>query len=176
MEAADAVTTASLRGERPVAAHASGYAELFGEPAVAATLWPDELGGPRTPEQAREILAEDIAHWERAGFGPWAWFERASGRFAGRGGLEETPVGGGGVEVLYALVPACWGRGYATEVAVAAVARAREVGLGEVMGFTLTTNLSSQRVLQKAGMRYERVIEHAGRPHWLGRVVLRRGD
>jgi [ribosomal protein S5]-alanine N-acetyltransferase len=92
----------------------------------------------------------------------------------GRGGLERTTVGGAeGVEILYALVPDAWGRGYATEIAVAAAERAGELRLEEVVGFTLTTNVASQRVLQKAGIGFERVIEHAGRPHWFGRLAIR---
>ena len=47
-----------------------------------------------------------------------------------------------------------------------------EIGLPEVVGFTLTTNVASQRVLEKAGVVYERVLEHAGLPHWFGRLPL----
>jgi [ribosomal protein S5]-alanine N-acetyltransferase len=166
--------TASLRLERPRDEHATHYEELFTDPVVAATLWPGDLGGPRTPEQAHALHAEDLAHWEVAGFGPWVAFERGPGRFVGRGGLERTTVGGAeGVEILYALVPDAWGRGYATEIAVAAAQRADELRLEEVVGFTLTTNVASQRVLQKAGIGFERVIEHAGRPHWFGRLAIR---
>jgi ribosomal-protein-alanine N-acetyltransferase len=74
--------------------------------------------------------------------------------------------------VLYAVHPDLWGRGYATELARAAVERARELALTELVGFTLTTNLASQRVLQKAGLRFERTIEHARLPHWFGRLAL----
>jgi RimJ/RimL family protein N-acetyltransferase len=167
------VATPSLRGERPVLAHAGHYAELFGDAAVAATLWPGELGGPRTPEQAAALVRADAEGWARDGFGPWAFFERATGAFAGRGGLQPTAVGGrASVEVLYAVSTRCWGRGYATEMARAAVAHARELELAEVVGFTLTSNLASQRVLTKAGLRFEREVEHAGLPHWLGRLAL----
>jgi RimJ/RimL family protein N-acetyltransferase len=168
----EAVDTDRLRGERPRDEHADLYAELFGDPAVAATLWPDALGGPRTPAQASALLAADVLHWERFGYGPWAWFARD--RFVARGGLERTDVGGpGGVEVLYAIRRDAWGLGYATEIALAAVQHARALGIPEVVGFTLTTNLASQLVLQKAGLRFEREVEHAGLPHWLGRLALR---
>jgi RimJ/RimL family protein N-acetyltransferase len=52
------------------------------------------------------------------------------------------------------------------------VDRARHLGLPEVVGFTMTTNIASQRVLEKAGLRFERVLEHAGLPHWFGRLPL----
>ena len=171
----DGVRTPRLRGERPRREHAASYAELFGDAEVAATLWPAHLGGPRTPEQAAALLAEDLDHWDAAGFGPWAFSELAGDRFAGRAGLERTTVGGRpSVEVLYAVRREAWGRGYASEMAHAAVDRARALGLPEVVGFTLTTNLASQRVLEKAGLRFERVLEHAGLPHWFGRLPLDR--
>jgi [ribosomal protein S5]-alanine N-acetyltransferase len=167
------VVTRRLRGERPGPGHDEHYAALFGDPAVAATLWPGALGGARTPEQAAAFARSDAECWSRHGFGPWAFFEVATGAFAGRGGLEPTAVGGReSVEVLYAVASPLWGRGYATEMALAAVSRARELGLLEVVGFTLTTNLASQRVLARAGLRFERELEHAGLPHWFGRLAL----
>jgi ribosomal-protein-alanine N-acetyltransferase len=171
--APDSVRTRRLRGERSLEEHAGLYADLMGEPEVAATLWPAHLGGPRTPEQAAEFLEADIRHWDEAGFGPWAFFEAGGGRFVGRGGLERTTVGGRpSVEASYALRRDAWGRGFATEMAVAAVERARQLGLPEVVGFTMTTNLASQRVLERAGLRFERVLEHAGLPHRFGRLTL----
>lgn len=175
--APEAVRTGRLRGERPQHQYASLYAGLFGDAEVAATLWPAPLGGPRTPEQASELLAADIRHWDRVGFGPWAFFGTGRDQFVGRAGLERTRVGGRpSVEVLYAVRSDAWGRGYATEMAVAAVERARALGLPEVVGFTLTTNVASQRVLEKAGLRFERVLEHAGLPHWFARLALAPGS
>jgi [ribosomal protein S5]-alanine N-acetyltransferase len=171
--ASDSVETPRLRGERPRDEFMGLYAELMGEPEVAATLWPAHLGGPRTPEQAAAFLAADIRHWDEAGFGPWAFFETGSGQFVGRGGLERTDVGGrSSVEVSYALRRDAWGRGYATEMALGAVERARALDLPDLVGFTLTTNVASQRVLEKAGIPFERVLEHAGLPHWFGRLAL----
>ncbi len=81
-------------------------------------------------------------------------------------GLERTDVGGRPtVEVLYAIRRDVWGRGCATETALAAVERGRVLGLPEVVGFTLTTNIASQRVLANGGLRFERVLQHAGLPH-----------
>ena len=44
----------------------------------------------------------------------------------------------------------------------------------ELVGYTLTTNVSSRRVLEKAGLQFEREVEHVGLPHWYGRLDLRR--
>jgi ribosomal-protein-alanine N-acetyltransferase len=167
------IRTGRLRGERPRTEYASLWAGLFGDAEVAATLWPPPLGGPRTAEQASELLAADISHWDHVGFGPWAFLETDTGQFVGRAGLERANVAGRpSVQVLFAVRHDAWGRGYATEMAVAAVDCARRLGLPEVVGFTLTTNIASQRVLEKAGLSFERVLEHAGLPHWFGRLTL----
>lgn len=158
-----------LAARRPQPGDERLYAALFGDERVSATLWPGALGGPRTPEQAARLLARDLEHWERQGFGPWVF--HVAGRFAGRGGLERTEVGGRPcVEVLYAVAPACWGCGHATAMARLALRRAAELELPEVVGFAWTENPASIRVLEKAGLRFDREIVHAGLPHWFGRL------
>ena len=162
-----------LRAERPWREHAGFYRDLFADPALAATLWPGALGGPRTARQSSEILAADIAHWQRTCFGPWVFFEEATGVFVGRGGLRRATIAGRQcVELLYALRPDAWGRGHATEIALLSVSRARRLGISEVVAIALLTNGASRRVLEKAGLRFDRVYAHAGLPHWLGRLAL----
>jgi RimJ/RimL family protein N-acetyltransferase len=161
-----------LRLERPWQEHAGLYRDLFADPAVAATLWPGAHGGPRTDRQASAILATDLLHWQRESFGPWLFFETSSGVFVGRCGLRRTTIlGRRSVELLYAVRSDSWGEGHATEMATAAMAHARRLGLAEVVGFTAITNRASRRVLEKAGMRFETIFEHAGLPHWLGRAL-----
>lgn len=162
-----------LRPERPWQEHADLYGELFADPAVAATLWPGALGGARTPRQASAILAADIGHWQRDSFGPWVFFEEATGAFVGRGGLRHCKIAGSDcVELLYALRPEAWGEGRATEIAFLSLTCAGDLGLPEIVGMTLLTNLASRRVLWKAGLRFDRVQTHAGLPHWFGRLSL----
>jgi ribosomal-protein-alanine N-acetyltransferase len=159
-----------LRPERPWQEHASLYRDLFADPAVAAALWPGGLRGLGSGRRAADLLAGDLAHWQRESFGPWVFFELATGAFVGRGGLLRSKVAGAQrVEVLYAVRRDAWGNGYATEMATLAVAHARRLGLGEVVGFTATTNAASRRVLEKAGMQFLAIFERAGLPHWLGR-------
>ena len=160
-----------LRNERPWLEHLALYRDLFSDPAVAEVLWPGELGGARSETQIAELLDADIRHWEALGYGPWVFFERATGMFVGRGGLRHSKIAGSEcVEVLYALRPDAWGRGYATEIALLAVGEGRRLGLAEVHGLVAPGNLASRRVLEKAGVRFEATVEHGGRPHLLGRV------
>ena len=149
-----------LTARRPEPTDGTLYDELFCDPVVAEVLL--------HPPPAR-IFAADLVHWDRDGWGAWVWF--AGERFVGRGGLQRTAVGGhDSVELLYALLSAVHGRGHATEIARRSVACAWERGLPEVVGFARTDNVASIRVLEKAGLRFEREIEHAGLPHWFGRA------
>jgi RimJ/RimL family protein N-acetyltransferase len=159
-----------LRPERPWQEHLELYNELFADPAVADALWPGTRHGLRAERRGAEILAEDIRHWQRESFGPWIFFEATTGSFVGRSGLRRTTVRGRAcVELLYVVRPEFWGGGYATEMASIAVAHARTLRLDEVVGFTATSNRASRRVLEKVGLRFEAIFEHAGLPHWLGR-------
>jgi ribosomal-protein-alanine N-acetyltransferase len=166
--------TERLIGEPANEGHRDVAVALFGDPKVAAWIWPEERGGrPRTPEQAGTILERVIAHWERDGFGWWFLTERASGERVGEVALQRTDVEGEPeVEVGWTMFPAHWNQGYATEAGRAAVAYAFEaVGLPDVVSFTLPHNVASRRVMEKLGMTYERDIERAGLPHVLYRLA-----
>jgi RimJ/RimL family protein N-acetyltransferase len=130
------------------------------------------LGGVRDASQTRAMLGDWIAHWDAHGFGLWIARDVASGDFAGRGGLKHTVVGGRPeIEVAYGFLPPFWGRGLATELAEASVrAGFAELGLTDLVCFTLATNRASQRVMEKAGFVFERAVEHAGLPHRLSRL------
>ncbi|MFC2753068.1 MAG: GNAT family N-acetyltransferase [Cardiobacterium sp.] len=55
-------------------------------------------------------------------------------------------------EIGWHLLPAHWGNGYATEAAQAMLARARAVGLRQVVAVTRPDNRRSQAVMQRLGM------------------------
>ncbi len=130
------------------------------------------LGGVRTPEQTRDWLQRQMDHWQRCGFGLWMASERETGQFAGRGGLHHVEIDGRDeIEVGYSFLPDFWGRGLATELACESIRVAFEVlHLPELVCFTLTTNRASQRVMQKAGFRYERDLIYQDLPHILYRL------
>jgi [ribosomal protein S5]-alanine N-acetyltransferase len=61
-----------------------------------------------------------------------------------------------------------WGQGLATEMSRSIVTLAfDQLGLSDVVCFTLTTNLASRRVMEKTGFTYERDVIHANLPHVL---------
>jgi RimJ/RimL family protein N-acetyltransferase len=110
-------------------------------------------------------------HWEQHGFGFWSARDPQTGRFVGRGGLRQALIDDvTEIEVGYGLMSEFWGRGLATELANECVRVAfAEIGMPELVCFTLTTNLASRRVMEKAGFRYERDFVYADWPHILCR-------
>ena len=123
-----------------------------------------------SPERVADRLAVHLAHWADHGFGHWLWRTREGGEFVGRGGLQRTCVDGRWeIEVGWAVVPELWGRGYATELGGVSVEHAFELGIAEVVAFTLPHNGASRRVMEKLGFDYEKDIEYAGLPHVLYR-------
>ncbi len=134
------------------------------------------LGGVGTLAQTRAWIAAQEAEWREHGFGLWV-IRESGGLFVGRAGLQVVPgdVGAaisdaGAVELLYALVPAAWGHGYATEIGAALLRVAfTHLGLASVVAYTLPHNGRSRHVLEKLGMTYERDLVHDHQPHVLYR-------
>jgi RimJ/RimL family protein N-acetyltransferase len=162
------IETERLVGLRPQHDHYDALAAVVQDPRVAETLWPGELGGPRTDAQTRDRLSAFIDHWELHGYGPWMFFERQTAVPSGYAGMRHTVVDDTPeIELLYAVPSASWGRGLATEMARAAVAH---TAIEDLVCFTWTTNIASRRVMEKAGFVYERDFLRAGLPHVLYRL------
>jgi RimJ/RimL family protein N-acetyltransferase len=89
--------------------------------------------------------------WQMQGFAMFSVIERASGRWVGRLG-PWYPDGWPGREIGWAIVRDCWGRGYATEGASAAMDWVFDVlGWDEVIHSIAPDNLASQVVAHKLG-------------------------
>ncbi len=121
-------------------------------------LWSDPLLepwiGPHTRAETAQELDFHIAQQARCGWGMLAVEERATGRFVGDCGLQPFELRGPEVELGYDLLPAFWGRGYATEAATAVLCWAlTSLALERVVAVTKPANVASVRVLEKAGLR-----------------------
>jgi ribosomal-protein-alanine N-acetyltransferase len=132
---------------------AAGAFTIYGDPEVTRFL----RGPARDLEAVREILRRNVDRQTRRGFAMWATVEKPTGRLVGSCGLQYLD-GGPEVEVGYHLARAAWGRGYATEAARACVCYGFDhLNLARVVGIADPRNLASQRVLEKAGLTYERM-------------------
>ena len=172
MESIETFQTARLTAGRLRDAHLAELCLISQNPRVMATL--SAGGGILSTEQTEDRLKKELLHWERHGFGLWVFHEKSENRFVGRSGLRHVYVAGQNeVELSYALVPKFWGQGLATEMAAAIVEIGFEqLGLKDIVSFTLPSNRASQRVMEKAGFEYVRDIIHADLPHVLFRRAV----
>jgi ribosomal-protein-alanine N-acetyltransferase len=170
VSAIDRVETKRLICGRGRSEHADELCVVMLHPDVLRTTWFE----PEPPTRSYVVakLAGDIEHWERYGFGPWLLRDRAGGEMVGRGGLKHTTVSGvDEVEIGWTIHPGRWGEGLATEMARESVQTAFDVlGLEEVIAYTATDNIASWRVMEKAGMAFDREIVAVGLPHVLYRA------
>lgn len=149
---------------------------LHADRQIASTLSAD--GGPLSEDTTRRMLRKAILHWRTHGFGLWMFHRRDTGELIGRGGLiRHNGVDLDGhqeVGLAYLVLSDHWGQGYATEMGQASLAAGFEqLGLETIGGWTLPTNLASQRVLTKLGLHYEKDIVFVGRPHRFFRLDRR---
>ena len=129
------------------------------------------LGGVRTEAQTAAYMVRNLAHWDLYGFGLWLLRDETH-QVVGRVLLRHLDLDGvDDVEVGYSLYPSWWGLGLAAEVSRACLDHAQQtLRLSSVVALTVSQNLRSQRVLTKLGMRFERDLQHDGKPHVLFRT------
>jgi RimJ/RimL family protein N-acetyltransferase len=130
----------------------SALAEMNADPEVMKHLYPGALSRAETDAMVDRIQE----HFAARGFGFWALEVPGIVPFAGFVGLAVprftapfTPC----VEVGWRIARAQWGQGYATEAARTALAFGfDELGLDEIVAFTVPANTRSRRVMEKLGM------------------------
>jgi RimJ/RimL family protein N-acetyltransferase len=116
--------------------------------------------GVRTLEDARRYISERFAEsYRRHGFGLWLVETREAGAPAGICGLVKRE-GLPGIDIGYAFLPPFRAKGYAHESASAVLRHARDVlGLRRLYAVVNPDNDGSIRVLEKLGMKFERMIK-----------------
>ena len=150
------LTTKRLTLRRLSPADTEFIVELLNDPAFLQFVGDKAV---RTAEDACQyILNGPMASYERNGFGLWLVALTESGLAVGMCGLlkrESLPD----VDIGFAFLPAYRSQGYAFESASAVLDYGRtEFGLNRIVAITDPENAGSIRVLQKIGMRFERMI------------------
>jgi RimJ/RimL family protein N-acetyltransferase len=115
--------------------------------------------GIRTLADAASYITNiPLASYAKNGFGLYAVILKETQKLIGmcglikRDSLEDVDIG-------YAFLPAFWGKGYAVESARAVKDYAKEViGLKRLVAITDPANESSIRVLEKIGLRFEKMV------------------
>lgn len=110
----------------------------------------------RVRQATQEILEFFINHWKQHGFGVWAVLEKKSNQLIGHCGLNFLPDSTE-VEVLYRFAQAYWNQGIATEATEASLRYGfEEAKLARIVAVTLPEHTASRRVMEKAGLKYEK--------------------
>ncbi len=152
--------TPRLRLRRVAARDADFILELLNEPDFIRFIGDK---GVRTIHAARRyILDGPLASYRRHGFGLYLVELKETGAPIGicglvkRDSLEDVDVG-------FAFLQRFRGQGYAFEAAAASLAHAREdLGLARVVAITAPDNEASIRLVEKLGLRFDRMVELAG--------------
>ena len=133
--------------------------ELLNEPG-----WLRFIGdrGIRTEEAARDyVLKGPVDMYRRLGFGLYAVQCKSDGAVVGMCGLIKRDTLED-VDIGFAFLERHSGQGYAFEAADAVMAHARNVlGLKRIVAITSVDNDKSIRLLEKIGLRFERLIRLA---------------
>ena len=130
--------------------------ELLNEPSFIQNIGDR---GVRTIEDAEAyILNGPVKSYEKHGFSLYLVILKETNESIGmcglikRDGLEDVDIG-------YALLPRFWSKGYAVEAARAVKDCAKDViGLKRLVAIVDPANEGSIRVLEKIGLRYEKMI------------------
>lgn len=119
--------------------------------------------GVRTLDAARGYISESlVAMYERLGFGLYLTELKGVGVPAGlcglikRDSLEDVDIG-------FAFLPEFRGAGYAYESALAVMEYGqRAFGLRRIVAITSLDNYDSERLLEKLGFKFERMVKLSG--------------
>jgi [ribosomal protein S5]-alanine N-acetyltransferase len=139
------------------------------EPWLAMVTDPEVLrflppGPEPTVEDSQRVISERQAMERDLGHAMWAVEEKTTKAFVGQCGLRPVDEGSGPeIDLAYHYSAACWNKGYGTEAAIAVLAHGLgPVGLDAIMAVVVPENVGSWRVMEKAGMLYEGLVDYYG--------------
>ena len=131
--------------------------ELLNQPSFLRYI--GDKGVRNSEDAVRYIQTGPQASYERFGFGLYLVELKETGASIGICGLlkrDSLPD----VDVGFAFLPEFWSQGYAFESAAAVMTYGREaLGLRRIVAITSPDNDASIRLLEKIGLRFERMIK-----------------
>ena len=120
----------------------------------ADPVFAEHLGGVHTRARSDEVFDRWQRHWDEHGFGSLGIEWAKTGELIGRTGPAFHSVWPYDPEVGWAVDPAWWGRGIATEAGGASIAWAfGDLGFARVVSIATEANTASRRVMAKLGFR-----------------------
>lgn len=151
------IETQRLVLRRLTTADAGFILKLLNEPSFIQNI--GDKGVRTEADASRYIETGPINSYERYGFGLYLVLLKEGGVSIGicgllkRDALEDVDIG-------FAFLPEFWSRGYAVESAAAVMDYGRnDLALRRIAAITSPDNSGSIRVLEKIGLRFERMIQ-----------------
>jgi [ribosomal protein S5]-alanine N-acetyltransferase len=140
---------------------AESWLALVTDPEVLRFLPP---GPDPTIEDSQRVISDRRVMERDLGHAMWAVEEKTTMAFVGQCGLRPVDEGAGReIDLAYHYTTASWNKGYGTEAAIAVLAHGLgPVGLDAIMAVVVPENVGSWRVMEKAGMRYEGLVDYYG--------------
>ncbi len=148
--------TERLQLREMLPADAEAFYELLSDPEVMRYTGEPVATDLHSVRQA----IRDYPDYRLHGYGRWATlYEGRWIGFAGPKYLDALRA----VDIGYRFLPAYWGRGLATEAALAVTDYCfTKLGMQRLLGLVLAANRASIRVLEKAGYAYEARVDYGG--------------
>jgi ribosomal-protein-alanine N-acetyltransferase len=113
-------------------------------------------------ETKRRITEHSMADYAKYGYGRWAVELKSEGKFIGFAGLKFLDDMNE-VDLGYRLMYDYWGKGIATEAAIACLDYGfNTLKLKRIIAMLLPDNIGSIRVLEKVGFHYEKEFMEDG--------------
>ena len=140
---------------------AEAWVAMVNDPEVVRFLPP---GPAPTMETFRGVIEGRHAMEREIGYAMWAVDDKTTGTFVGQCGIRPVDEGAGPeIDLAYHYTRASWNKGYATEAVIAVLAHGLgPVGLDRIMAVAMPENIGSWRVMEKAGMRYQGLVNYFG--------------
>ena len=111
-------------------------------------------------DKTKKYLSENIISYRENGYGRYAIRDKYTNEFLGICGFLNESYG---VDFGYRFIPSCWGRGIATEAALAVIEKGISDDFrGQIFGVVLPENKASITVLRKVGFRWKENMELYG--------------
>lgn len=146
---------------------AEGIFELDSDPEVHRYLGNNPI---KTMEQATGAIQFIRQQYQDNGIARWAVIEKETHKFMGWTGLklmkETVNNHNNYYDLGYRFIKKYWGKGYATETAIASLAYGfNELKLPQVFAMADVQNAGSNAVLKKVGLQFIEVFHEGNVPH-----------
>lgn len=171
-ETPDLPVTPRLRLQMWEAGDARLVKALHADPVTNRFL--SQTSDPWSEKKVARRLAGWADEFAADGLTKFKLLRRSDGAFLGRAGFSRLPETGD-FELGYSILRSEWGNGYASEIATALARWFFTLGKAtHFVAFAHVDNIASQKVLERAGMRYEHTGPYHDMPFRFYR--MERGD